>query len=121
MALFRELRKLVREGVTYVPQDYPLDVKLSDTVRLRMEELQEVKEWYAVVRRGSQVFSDPKAFPPDFCRAARALDRALKGRIGRGGVGHAVARSVEKGGGCKTRHVHIHMMIPYQIHVYNSK
>ena len=39
--------------------------------------LQEVKSWYAIVSKGSNVFSSPKAFPSSFCRTAATLKKGL--------------------------------------------
>lgn len=36
---------------------------------------QEVKSWYAIVSKGSNVFMHPKSFPASFCRVAAAFKK----------------------------------------------
>lgn len=58
----------------------------TQVIKSRLADLEEVKEWYHIVRMGSNVFNSPKSFPPNYCRAAHAIKKAFR-TLGRASVG----------------------------------
>ncbi|CAK8992560.1 unnamed protein product [Durusdinium trenchii] len=47
----------------------------SEILQSRLKDLEEVKSWYAIVSKGSNVFMHPKSFPASFCRVAAAFKK----------------------------------------------
>eukprot|EP00435_Cladocopium_sp_Y103_P045459 s1050_g13.t1 len=83
----RQLQRTNQRGYTlYEDNSHVLRMNKSEVLKSRIEGEKEVKEWYGIVKKGSLVFTSPKSFPPNYCRAAHALDSALRKQLGRGAV-----------------------------------
>ncbi|CAJ1360395.1 unnamed protein product [Effrenium voratum] len=76
---------LVVEGITMTQSWMPRDPPISAILQSRLKDLEGVKEWYSVVSKGSNVLTQPRCFPPNFCRAAAALMK-MKTNLGKVGV-----------------------------------
>lgn len=83
----RQLQRTNLQGYTlFEDNSHVLRMNKSEILKSRIEGEKEVKEWYGIVKKGSLVFTWPKSFPPNYCRAAHALDSAFRKSLGRGVV-----------------------------------
>ncbi|CAJ1379318.1 unnamed protein product [Effrenium voratum] len=74
--------ELVVEGISLKPQFVGAKAPpLSAILQSRLKDMEGVKAWYSVVRKGSNVLTEPKSFPAAFCRVAAALRKAM-GKVG---------------------------------------